>query len=183
MVTEAGTKETLRRNEGNSLNSQGSQMKWARPIDRGRSQGLKMACASRVALRIVALVVLASAASGYDELCTKDSDCKERNEVCLLSAHKCKCSRTTTRFASDCVGVRRHGEECLLQIECSMSGDPFLQCQQGMCQCGVGRAFSSDADMCELDDDQRAKVNKMGPKDHSDDAFLINDRIGVTNVK
>ena len=75
----------------------------------------------------------------------------------LLST-KCWKLNVWLRFLGDCVGARRHSEKCSRQIECSMSGDPNLQCIEvpapgpsasgettGHCRCRKGTVWSSKA--------------------------------------
>ena len=68
--------------------------------------------------------------AGLNELCFKPSDCNRKlNQVCADHG-RCRCTTDAIMFAKTCVTRKQHGEWCAAQIECSMSGDPYLQCEE-----------------------------------------------------
>ena len=90
---------------------------------------------------LLALILahLGSAAK-IGQVCGGKDKCQGRNQVCT-EFRKCECSPNTMLFAGDCVGSRNHGDRCLFQIECSMTGDPNLHCNNGRCGCRRGTHY------------------------------------------
>lgn len=87
----------------------------------------------------------AASAARVGDPCRLDEQCAAaggRNMVCS-EFNRCDCAPETMLFAGECVGpAKNHAEKCLVQIECSMSGDPNLQCRRGFCRCRHGMVFS-----------------------------------------
>ena len=58
------------------------------------------------------------------DICSTDADCQV-NQVCAYNKY-CECDKTYLWQGHQC--VRRYGQICIQQNECSSSEDPFLQC-------------------------------------------------------
>ena len=82
----------------------------------------------RILVSLLVLLVGLSVCSTVHGPCVTVDDCGE-NEYC--HEDHCACKDEHQLFDGVCHPPKQHGDECSDQIQCSLSGDKYLQCLAG----------------------------------------------------